>query len=260
MCSKTRVILYSSGLDSFCGFHLLERQAPPGEHWKRVYFDLGTKYADRELKSLALGDMSNMDGGDILLLGDYEQEDGFVPQRNALLVTLAQAVYGADEIALCGVRGEFSRDKHPQFYRQMSKLLSYTAGKPVKVFSPFEKLTKSQALRAYLRVFGTGEDKSVVPEVISHTVSCYSGEDKPCGQCASCFRRWVALENNGLAGYEELLWKEPPWIAYKKKPVGTLRSLPKSQWLDFAAAQRDVITAYARLIRREPSAAKSILH
>lgn len=234
-----RVILYSGGLDSFAGYHLLNKRNP-GE-WTKAYFQLGTRYGAKEANTLP-GDVYFSDN---LRLGEFERSDAFVPQRNVLLVTLAQAIYSADEIALCGVKGEYSRDKHPKFYRQMSEILSYTAGKSVRVFSPFEKMTKSQAVRTLLE-----PDGRIRPELIAgimETTSCYDPRSRACGQCMSCFRRWVALENNGLAHLTE--WDNPPWRS-EFASAASLRKLPFGMLPDFTRAQLDVATAYWKLWRR----------
>lgn len=232
----TRVILYSGGLDSFAGFHLLNKRNP-GE-WTKAYARIGSRYEQKELAHLP---------GDVYLsenirIGRLERPDGFVPQRNVLLVTNAQAVWDADEIALCGVRGEYSRDKHPAFYREMTKLLTYTAGKPVRVFSPFERMTKTQALRAAIRA-GASIDALLA------TVSCYSPGEVACGECMSCFRRWTALENNNLT--QE--WARDPWQTTFAS-ASNLRKLPVGMMGDFARAQWDVVTAYGKLWRRTYSA------
>lgn len=228
----SRVLLYSGGLDSFIASRLLNAS------YRRVYIPVGSRYSSKERSWIDAAWVLN----DMLKVTKLERSDGFVPQRNVMLVTLAQAFADADEVVLCGVRGEYSRDKHPRFYRDMSRLLSYTAGKPVKVWSPFERMTKSEAVAEYLR---QGYQPS---DLLQLTVSCYDPEARACGRCMSCFRRWVALENNGLAQFEH--WDAPPWQATKFKSPGVLRSLPPGMWLDFAMAQRDVVKAYYNVWKR----------
>lgn len=233
----TRVLLYSSGLDSYIASRLL------GPAYRPVYVDIGSRYGGKEAWWISQHHPQTEILRSAIYLGNLEREDGFVPQRNTLLITLVQAQYDADEVVLCGVRGEYSRDKHPRFYRDTSQLLSYTAGKPVKVWSPFRRLTKSQAVKLYL-------DRGYPPaDLINDTVSCYDASSFACGRCMSCFRRWVALENNGLA--QEQAWGSPPWSSTSFSSPSTLRRLPVRQWLDFARAQRDVATAYYRLHRRQ---------
>lgn len=233
------IILYSGGLDSFIGWNLLAHTRPGGNiGLVSTYFDLHTRYASKERQRFT----GNIDIHDLIGMERLERPDGFLPQRNVMLVTAAAAHYpDADEIVLCGVRGEYSRDKHPQFYERMTRLLSYTAGRPVRVFSPFERMTKSQAVRAYLAA-------GLPRDLLFGTVSCYDAKSNACGRCMSCFRRWVALENNGMAKDET--WDVPPWESTTFSSPSALRSLPKRVWWDFALAQRDVGLAYIRLRRR----------
>lgn len=231
------VLLYSGGLDSFIAYHLLRED---GSDWLPVYVDMGTRYSDKELAALddTLVPYTVLKLRDI---GAYEQENAFLPQRNMMLLTFVQGAFNADRIALAAVRGEYSRDKHEQFFKLASQVLSYTGGKPVECFSPLLRMTKTKALRTYLK-----HGHSV--ERLATTVSCYDARHRACGACMSCYRRWVAYENNGL----EQEWAFPPWQWIKRNhsPVATLRGLPASQILDFAAAQLDAISASVRLMSK----------
>lgn len=236
----TTVVLYSGGLDSFIGARLLEQR----EAVKRVYVDINSRYTERELRSID-DDTFILNGPD---MSASERDDGFVPQRNLLFVTLAQAHFNADRVALCAVRGEYSRDKHRKFFRDASKLLSYTAGKPVDVFTPFARMTKSQAVKHAIAT------RIADPDALIHmTISCYSGQAGHCGRCMSCFRRWIALENNGIVADRQ--WQTPPWERVpqftRREAVQRMLKLPLAAWPDFLLAQRDVVSAYIRLWRRQ---------
>lgn len=227
-----RVLLYSGGLDSFIASSLWDRALTC------VYYDLGTAYSAKERALLP----TFVTVRNTIKLGHIERNDSWVPQRNTLLVTLAQAEFDADEIALCAVRGEFSRDKHPQFYKRVSALLSYTAGKPVRVFTPFAKRTKTQAVRRYI---DTGQPIAALLK----TVSCYAASELACGHCMPCFRRWVAFENNGIAQFQK--WGVAPWHNTTFRSVGEFKAnMPLRTWYDFGIANADVLTAYARLAMR----------
>src|SRR5678815_2481898 len=134
----TNILLYSGGLDSYIAHYLLTQDGTP---WECVYVDLGSRYSAKEKRTLLLPHDTLY-----LPLGGLEQDDGFLPQRNPMLITFAQAAYDADNVALCAVRGEYSRDKHPEFFKRLSGLLSYTAGKQVRVGSPLARMTKTQAV------------------------------------------------------------------------------------------------------------------
>ena len=227
------VVLYSGGLDSYMAYHLLRRS---GADVSAVYVSLGTRYTRKELDNLPLLDVPYSVLH--LPLGDFERDDAFVPQRNTLLMTLAQAAFDADEVVLAAVQGEFSRDKHPEFFRRLSKTLSYSAGKPVVCRTPFAELTKSQALGAYLAA-------GLPAGPLYQTLSCYDPEQRACGKCMSCYRRWVALTNNDLPS--EFAHPPADWIRQREQPSpGTLLALPVSQWLSFARAQVDAFRAHRR--------------
>lgn len=225
----TNVLLYSGGLDSYVAHYLLT-QGPNAEPWELVYIDLGGRYSAKEKATLVLPHDTLY-----LPLGGLEQEDAFLPQRNPMLLAFAQAAYDADRVALCAVRGEYSRDKHPEFFRRMSSLLSYTAGKPVRAFSPLARMTKTQAVAAYVATGGDVEE-------LLRTVSCYDPTSRSCGKCMSCYRRWVALANNGIRA----AWDFPPWIWMQEQKLRPARllGLPLSQWPDFGRAQWDALRAH----------------
>jgi 7-cyano-7-deazaguanine synthase in queuosine biosynthesis len=227
-----RVILYSGGLDSFIASKLIPDAI-------LLHIDLRTRYADKEIAHLG-PDVRVVAGPQLTTI---EREDGFVPQRNVLLVTQAQAMTDADEVLLCAVAGEYSRDKHKRFFKSMSSLLSYTAQKPVRVYSPLHKMTKTEAVRAYLECGGD-------PDALRATLSCYDSSLIRCGRCMSCFRRWVALENNGII---ETYDGEKPWewIKTHRAPWTQFFSLPLSEWEPFLRAQLDVLSAYRRLHGRQ---------
>lgn len=235
----TNVVLFSSGLDSYIAHYLLNRPAVGGR-WQPIYFDLGTRYARKEMRVLDTFPFP-VRIWTVSHLGWLEHADSFLPQRNPLLLTMAQAFHNADAIALCAVRGEYSRDKHKEFFARMSRLLSYTAGKQVKCFSPLLGLTKTQAVRRYLEEGGS-------PGELLDTVSCYHATSSACGACMSCARRWVALENNEIA--QE--WDSPPWdwLRHHRQPISTLRGLPKLELPNFLWAQIEVVRAYRALGKR----------
>ena len=232
-----KVLLYSGGLDSYIGATLL------GSEWDLAYFNIGHKYAVNEIETMTSLGLPFKTHSSLALQEQWvEHESGFIPQRNPLLISLAQAVYDADEIALCAVAGELSADKHTRFFTLMSDLLSYTANKSVRVFSPFQKNTKSQIVKKYLEMANPLEP-------LLNTRSGYSPEKDNCGLCQACFRRWVAFENNDLNSYVE----------WQIEPVSQMRSLisasgipriPPSHYVDFLRNQFDVLRAFIKHRRR----------
>ena len=232
-----KVLLYSGGLDSYIGAKVL------GSDWDLAYFDIEHKYAKKEIETMTSLSLPFDIHSSLSLKEQWiEHESGFIPQRNPLLISLAQAIYDADEIALCAVAGELSADKHSRFFTLMSNLLSYTANKPVRVFSPFQKNTKSQIVKKYLEL-----GNSLEP--LLNTRSCYSPDIDNCGQCQACFRRWVAFENNNLN--DHVKWKTEPLsqMGSLVSASGIPRVHPR-HYVDFIRNQFDVLKAFIKHKRR----------
>lgn len=177
------ILLFSGGLDSFCLWHLLGK--PPC-----LYVKLGHRYQDVELAAIKL--LQKVAGVDVqfddrLCLGDLEADDAHIPLRNLYLVMIASQ-YDA-EVAIGALRGEYSTDKDGRFEKLSNALLSHCLGHKIRLLRPASRLTKTGLVREYLRRGGN-------PDWLRLTVSCYN--DGFCGQCQSCFRRWVAMTLNGI--------------------------------------------------------------
>ena len=110
-----RILLFSGGIDSFCAYHYLQKPAI-------LYFDLQTKYAQKEMKRvLEIVPETIIDTS--LDLDTREQEGtAYVPFRNLLLA--AQAVHYADVVYIVGVKDDQVSDKNKQIFKKMSIILS----------------------------------------------------------------------------------------------------------------------------------------
>lgn len=190
-----KAILYSGGLDSYIGYWLLKRKHPT---WLPVYFDLGTRYSNMEKEAISrqsFVDKFWYEVVDTIRLGSMEQPGAYIPQRNVILCAAAQARYDADEIALCSVADDVYRDNEIAFHTKMSELLSHTAGKYVRVFSPLIGRSKAQAVEWYLSLGGN-------PEALRRTASCYNPTGleglEHCGDCKACIRWRAALAENSI--------------------------------------------------------------
>jgi len=127
---------------------------------------------------------------DRLNLADWEEKDANIPLRNAFLVMIASK-YDKD-VALIVQQGEMNiPDRSLEFFNQFTSTLQLLWGEPATVFTPFFTMTKTDMVLWYLN---RGFDK----DLLISTRSCYSPGDNPCGNCAACFRRWVAFTNNDL--------------------------------------------------------------
>lgn len=190
---RERLLLFSGGVDSVCAWSLLREP-------RCLYFAAGHRYEANELRTLAalreLAPGLHVTISHALRVGDMEGADAHIPYRNLLFAALAAAGAGGDlTICLGALRGESSRDKSGRFFRDLSRLLTYTEGRTVRVLAPFRRLTKAQLVRTYLRRGGS-------PALLRASRSCYNPPADPayvgCGRCMACFRRWVAMTLNGL--------------------------------------------------------------
>jgi len=206
---RRRALLFSGGLDSTIAYRLLGRPHP-------VYFHIGHFYEEAEVVTIervsrwfATHDVPlsvEMVTGR-LALGDHENvDDKHVALRNLLLG--ACAALDADTIYLASVTGEAGRDKSRRFLEQAGRLMSFSEDRHIQYLAPFQRMTKTEMVATYLQFYPTQHDA----ELLRMTRSCYAKGAAAdtivgCGRCMACFRRWVAMSNNGL----EETYEQPPW-------------------------------------------------
>jgi 7-cyano-7-deazaguanine synthase in queuosine biosynthesis len=127
---------------------------------------------------------------DRLNLADWEEKGANIPLRNAFLIMIASK-YDKD-VVLVLQRGEMEiPDRSVYFVNTFGEWLTFLWNEQVTVSTPFFDMTKTDMVKWYL-------DRGLDPNILISTRSCYSPEEKPCGNCAACFRRWVAFTNCGL--------------------------------------------------------------
>jgi 7-cyano-7-deazaguanine synthase len=125
---------------------------------------------------------------------DPELTPTYVPFRNGILIALAAAWAEARGIAdiVCGfnvIDSPNYPDTREEFRKAMETAVNLGTraafgGKRMKIVAPFIALKKSEIIRRGLKL---GAD-------YSYTVSCYSGQEKPCGSCSSCLLRQKAWQ------------------------------------------------------------------
>jgi 7-cyano-7-deazaguanine synthase len=214
------VLLFSGGMDSLMLAHLLNPHV-------LLYVRHGARYEAAELAGLERvrrwlpGPVTFSD----LPLGHLERPD---------------ANHGED-IVVGAMDGDRSLDKSPEFFRMASELLTYLygeqhwcVGREVRVRAPFKDRTKTQLVRSFVEAGGS-------PLALKASFSCYDpAGEQPCGQCKPCFRKWVALENNGIGTDGQ--WDAPPWeapwlrAAWPRVAAGSYRGAEDADWV--AAMQR----------------------
>jgi 7-cyano-7-deazaguanine synthase len=189
---RTKVLLSSGGMDSFLLAHEPELQGAT-----HLFVDVGQQYAAKELEA-ATYVAKSVDATFVAVkatnLAVFEHKaTGIIPFRNAELILCAAQL--GEDIYLGVIADEVNSDKSPEFLAAMKAVLDishrgqyWTEGRTFNMLTPFRALTKTQLVQRYLKLGGS----------LTHllkSVSCYSAEGVHCGQCSSCFKRWVALSN-----------------------------------------------------------------
>jgi 7-cyano-7-deazaguanine synthase len=227
------VLLYSGGMDSIVMAHLLAPDV-------LLYVKHGQRYAAKELRALrrlvAKGHVDRtLATVEFPCLGKWEREDAIIPLRNMYFFGIA-AHYG-ERLYIGAMSGDRSLDKSEEFLAKMQDMLNHLyqpqhwcVGRTFEILAPFKHMTKTELVSDYLiATKGNGD-------ALLESVSCYSGDtERHCGHCKPCFRKWVALENNGIATdglYDDNPW-EAPWLSDVLPQVraGTYRGREDGDWL-----------------------------
>lgn len=224
---RKAVLLSSGGMDTFLLAHYLHRNDIEADH---VFVDVGQSYAQKE-EAAAMYVATNV--GAVLhrtvgaQMARFEHPSGIIPFRNAELI-LNAAQYG-DDIYMGVIADEINSDKSPEFMAAMTKVLNishrgqyWTQGRSFRLHTPLRNYTKSRLVAWYL-------DEGGYEKALLRTVSCYDGGMQHCGRCASCFKRWAALVNNGVdtQGHfkaDPAQWRTPAQWAAKVRGYPRLRA------------------------------------
>lgn len=186
-----KVLLSSGGMDS-----ALLAQAGELSGAIHLFVDIGQKYLQKEMEAAQL--VAEHAGAVFIAvktmqIARFEHKSGIIPFRNAEMI-LCAAQYGTD-IYLGVIADEINSDKSVEFCTAMEAVLNishkkqyWTEGKQFAIHTPFRGWSKTDLVRSYIRSGGSLDN-------LLRSVSCYSATDQHCGQCASCFKRWVALTN-----------------------------------------------------------------
>lgn len=185
------VLLYSSGLDSFCIGSLFPKL-------NKIFIITGTQDNEQEYNWVRQRN-EKINWINMRFLSSFEMDNKIIPFRNAFL-TLIGAMYH-NNIWMGFTTGDTTKDKDHVFMSLMETFLNYFGQDknkvlhdqyPFHIIAPFISFTKTNIVRIYLE---EGHDPH---RLISHSRSCYHHEEKECGVCRSCLRKWVALYNNHL--------------------------------------------------------------
>jgi len=185
------VILFSGGMDCLIGWYYVDKP-------KAVYFNLNHRYKWKELESIKKLRMLNpeiiIETNEMFDLAKYEHEDAHIPFRNRLLVMGAAMAYPeAEKIYLVAQKGEQSiPDRSPEFFEDMSALVSKEMERKIEIVNPFPHMTKVTMVEWFMK-------RVKREDLLKASVGCFDGGSvMHCGACGSCFRRSVAFAANGL--------------------------------------------------------------
>lgn len=183
-----KVILYSGGLDSVA---IAEIEQPD----VLLHFITGTEDNVKEQGRLPTED-SRLVVEDCLTLSTFEMENKIIPARNLLFITLAFN-YG-NKVILGATDGDSTHDKTEEFAKLGNDLFGYMYDDPAKspcenpeILLPYRDMTKTDIVEKYLTL---GHD----PQKLVDSWSCYDSQEKECGECRSCFRKFTALTLNDI--------------------------------------------------------------
>jgi len=195
------IILLSGGLDSIVSAAIAKEKTTP---LFALTFDYGQRAAKMEIqaskktcKALKIRHMVIKlpffaEFKKLLMLQTREEvniekfnklKDVWVPNRNGLFINIAACYaeyYGADLIITGFNREEAVQfpDNRPQFIAAINHSLMFSTLKRVKVISYVSNYTKKQIYKLGLKYNAP----------MRYIYSCYIGEQKMCGKCASCRR------------------------------------------------------------------------
>jgi 7-cyano-7-deazaguanine synthase in queuosine biosynthesis len=206
------ILLFSGGLDSFIAWHYLGRPT-------MLFIDANQSYVKKELKTVKY--LAKKNKAELIIdssfdLSRWEEKNFYIPYRNVFFAMIASIF--APLVYLIGIKGDSVDDNNSRITPVMSSFLNnFNYNKRVKITSPFYNMTKSQIVKWYI---GQG----LPLDDLLQTRSCYDRKSVGhCGRCSSCFRRWVAMENNGIREhYDQNPWEWAEARKYRKKMAAGL--------------------------------------
>lgn len=192
------ILCFSGGVDSVIAWHYLDKP-------QCIYSLLNHRYQEKEFESImrlkrVISNLSInfIEGPD---MKDHEYGDlAYISHRN-LQLALNASHYG-NKIYICGISGDKVEDKTLEAFNVMTFVMNFIQ-KPteskIKITSPFWQMTKTDIIKWFLDNY----PQDYVYKVLKTSVSCYDSSILfSCGRCASCFRKWIALEAAGIKSYD----------------------------------------------------------
>lgn len=186
------VILASGGLDSYVMWYYAIHQ---GKKPTAIYFDINSPYREKEITAIeSLEIPVEIKKVDLIMPSDQiTPTEQIIRGRNFILAALGG--YFGNEVWLGALFGEihnYMPDKSAKFKDDFNAIAKYVYhAYEAKLVYPFEHMSKTE-------VVGWALENGIAPEQLIKTNSCYDPVEERCGRCSTCFKRWVAMVNNGI--------------------------------------------------------------
>lgn len=182
------IVLYSGGPDSFITFSWVSEMFPNDEIIP-AYVALGHRYQDQELSAVLRTIPYTLSLHGMESLGKLEMRDAYIPQRNAHLVLTALNLLEVGEKAMIWLSVQQDEtslpDRSAPFFAAIQEV-AHTLGYPVTVNTPWWDHDKTEMFYWY-------KSSGLSMAKLKRTHSCYTPGKLPCGDCAACIRRFIAM-------------------------------------------------------------------
>jgi len=198
-------IMYSGGLDSLISYnYAIKEKGYKKEDITCIWANMGQDYAMKEFDVVAKMDIQfpeyapeviQIDMMDLVPALESRLSNQIIPSRNVLLATIGSMFGETVWInALDGEQNGKEHDKSPKFFHDVSKLLTFTNEffqKKTTVETPFSHMSKADTITWALKA-------GIPVDVLFETSTCYDKEEQKCGQCLTCYKRYVAFKLNNI--------------------------------------------------------------
>ena len=115
-------------------------------------------------------------------------------------------------------------DRSIKFMHDAAQLLSYLAKREITIQTPFEYQDKTDMVKLY-------KDMRAPIDELLKTIGCYNDSPGHCGNCAACFRRYIALANNDIDPGYELTSSIKQYYSERLDQYSTDRQERMKRWL-----------------------------
>lgn len=164
-----------------------------------IWVNYGQEYAEKEREAAKF---MMEEGFEVVIIEKpLEQRkpewDYIVPARNLLMASIGSQY--ADRVWIVGTQRDEgahgASDKSTEFYQMATQAFTDYYHTEVTVESPFNEITRTEEIALLIKQ--VGRDEAV--RILSHTNTCYHPTGTFCGECKSCYKRYIAMELNGIS-------------------------------------------------------------